>query len=154
MKNMLLFIGMYCIPHISPAQNAMDAETILNLCINQTELVPQNHLSTDGIVAVSVVDNGVLPKNISPEWFDSPVQFKTQTQIAEANLLAYVQFDSFEILTPRHAKVTYTYICNGDCITYKYELEFTKYTQFWTISRNKTIAINEISFTGFSKSRF
>ncbi len=136
------------------AQNVTDVETIINLCIYQTELVPQNHLSAEGISEVTIVDNGVLPIGISLDWFDAPVQFKNETQIAATNISAYLKFDSFEILTLRHAKATYTYVCSGDCITYKYELEFTKYTQFWTISRNKTIAINEISFTGLSKSSF
>ncbi len=152
MKNFLLLISMYCISTVSIAQNVDDVETIFNLCINQTELLPQNHLSNDGVTKVVVVDNDVLPIGISAYWFDVPVQFNTEAQIAAANIPAFIQFNTFEILSPRQAKVTYTYICNGDCTTYTYELEFTKYTQFWTISRNKTIARSEIRFSGFSKS--
>lgn len=152
MRNILLFVGIYCISSVSVAQNNIDMETILNLCINQTELLPQNHLSSDGFATISIVDNGVLPKTIAMHWFNAPVQFKTETQIADTNISAYIKFKTFELLSPRQAKVTYTYICTGDCTTYTYELEFTKYTQFWTVSRNKTIAHNEISFSGFSKS--
>ena len=130
MKKLRFLSALLIITISASSQSTEDIQNILHLCFEHAEMNTEEHLNDAGIPVLVIVDNGVLPNDLSLMWFDNPVEYKTRQIVVDENVKAYIAFDSF---TPNdsHAEAGFSYFRMKDNSAQHFILKFTKVGNNW-----------------------
>ncbi len=133
MIRLLILTGVLCgLTILSNGQDILDKQIILQECIDLKELQQYYNENVEGRKPLIILNNGIIPTDLTLRKFGEPVQYMTAEILFFHGILAYLDFNKFEI-TSKHANIIFHYHIEGLTIT----LRFEKIKGKWTIKNRK-----------------
>ncbi len=136
MKHLFLLIITFGICYSSNGQSIQEKSEIIQKCIDLDLLqkyFTENEKQGDVLV---ILENGILPENLTLSKFGNPVAFMLNQDIFMRYILSYLVFENFEV-NNNQAKVIFTYHISK----IKVIVSFDKKDEDWIISKSNIIEL-------------
>lgn len=129
----LTFIGfLFLLSNTIFGQTMEDQQTVIQMSIDLPSLQPYYVVEPPLVI----MDNGVVPANLSLAKFGEPVEFMQKQDLFFHNKKAFFDFEKFDI-TPSHAEVVFRYSVKGLTVT----LMFEKLDGNWSVEK-RTLTVH------------
>ncbi len=100
------------------AQQKQDTHDIINHCLNITEIQPyfQKADCAENRKPIVIQASDLFPTDMQLIMFGEPVKFMTVEELSDANVLAYLTFDTLEV-SGKYALAIFRYTIEGITVT-------------------------------------